>query len=115
MYIFFFFFSSRRRHTRFKCDWSSDVCSSDLSGDIRLDVDATLRSFHGETGSGDVTIRAPASLSAALDIETSSGEIESDFEVAVTRREEDHLVGRIGSGTGRISVDTGSGSVRLLR
>src|SRR5260370_42257853 len=29
---FFFFFSSRRRHTRFKCDWSSDVCSSDLIG-----------------------------------------------------------------------------------
>src|SRR5256886_9323154 len=27
----FFFFSSRRRHTRFDCDWSSDVCSSDLS------------------------------------------------------------------------------------
>src|SRR5260221_8602246 len=29
--IFFFFFSSRRRHTRSLCDWSSDVCSSDLS------------------------------------------------------------------------------------
>src|SRR6266481_8131577 len=28
----FFFFSSRRRHTRWNCDWSSDVCSSDLSG-----------------------------------------------------------------------------------
>src|SRR2546430_8256715 len=27
---FVFFFSSRRRHTRFDCDWSSDVCSSDL-------------------------------------------------------------------------------------
>src|SRR2546427_2746071 len=27
-----FFFSSRRRHTRFDCDWSSDVCSSDLDG-----------------------------------------------------------------------------------
>src|SRR2546430_12357191 len=26
------FFSSRRRHTRFDCDWSSDVCSSDLGG-----------------------------------------------------------------------------------
>src|SRR5205085_6708033 len=25
------FFSSRRRHTRFDCDWSSDVCSSDYS------------------------------------------------------------------------------------
>src|SRR2546430_12646724 len=29
-YLCFFFFSSRRRHTRFDCDWSSDVCSSDL-------------------------------------------------------------------------------------
>src|SRR2546427_2419466 len=29
----FFFFSSRRRHTRFDCDWSSDVCSSDLCPD----------------------------------------------------------------------------------
>src|SRR2546430_6640552 len=33
MYISYpFFFSSRRRHTRFDCDWSSDVCSSDLGG-----------------------------------------------------------------------------------
>src|SRR5699024_11313149 len=30
--FFFFFFSSRRRHTRSKRDWSSDVCSSDLTG-----------------------------------------------------------------------------------
>src|SRR5256886_12343023 len=30
----FFFFSSRRRHTRFDCDWSSDVCSSDLAAAI---------------------------------------------------------------------------------
>src|SRR2546430_8077128 len=32
MLFVFFFFSSRRRHTRFDCDRSSDVCSSDLSG-----------------------------------------------------------------------------------
>src|SRR5262245_66152263 len=30
-FVFFFFFSSRRRHTRCLSDWSSDVCSSDLS------------------------------------------------------------------------------------
>src|SRR5256886_9240033 len=29
-----FFFSSRRRHTRFHCDWSSDVCSSDRDHDV---------------------------------------------------------------------------------
>src|SRR5258707_4529769 len=36
---FFFFVSSRRRHTRYWRDWSSDVCSSDLSstaGKVRL-------------------------------------------------------------------------------
>src|SRR2546430_16310910 len=31
-----FFFSSRRRHTRFDCDWSSDVCSSDLVVPLRM-------------------------------------------------------------------------------
>src|SRR6267142_4754171 len=31
MLFWFFFFSSRRRHTRLTCDWSSDVCSSDLA------------------------------------------------------------------------------------
>src|SRR5437762_10828323 len=31
LYYIFFFFSSRRRHTRYIGDWSSDVCSSDLS------------------------------------------------------------------------------------
>src|SRR6266513_4812301 len=35
-----FFFSSRRRHTRSKRDWSSDVCSSDLLGNAAEVVDA---------------------------------------------------------------------------
>src|SRR6266853_2198372 len=43
----FFFFSSRRRHTMFDCDWSSDVCSSDLTlgptkGGLRYHPDVTL-------------------------------------------------------------------------
>src|SRR5688572_32712477 len=39
----FFFFSSRRRHTRFDCDWSSDVCSSDLDVNVRLSRGGTRR------------------------------------------------------------------------
>src|SRR5689334_24131411 len=41
----YFFFSSRRRHTRWNCDWSSDVCSSDLvpgGGHAELVVDRLL-------------------------------------------------------------------------
>src|SRR5256886_1882000 len=41
-----FFFTSRRRHTRFDCDWSSDVCSSDLSATsaraaVKADINVT--------------------------------------------------------------------------
>src|SRR2546430_15786664 len=39
--MFFFFFSSRRRHTRFDCDWSSDVCSSDLPASHRYRIYGT--------------------------------------------------------------------------
>src|SRR2546430_16573808 len=41
----FFFFSSRRRHTRFDCDWSSDVCSSDLAGDVLMPPGETEKSL----------------------------------------------------------------------
>src|SRR5690606_39476876 len=45
------FFSSRRRHTRFSRDWSSDVCSSDLEGDVnpacRLIFKELMRHYGG--------------------------------------------------------------------
>src|SRR2546426_7046834 len=47
-----FFFSSRRRHTRLQGDWSSDVCSSDLSSScdkMRMHHD---RRSHGERDDG---------------------------------------------------------------
>src|SRR4051812_49678427 len=40
-FFLFFFFSSRRRHTILTCDWSSDVCSSDLG--LRHAAPAGLR------------------------------------------------------------------------
>src|SRR2546430_5916150 len=52
---FFFFFSSRRRHTRFDCDWSSDVCSSDLS-----------RSWSGRRTASRPSTPRPCSTTAAF-------------------------------------------------
>src|SRR2546430_9582336 len=47
--FFIFFFSSRRRHTRFDCDWSSDVCSSDLTGMFELAISAAeLAAFRAD-------------------------------------------------------------------
>src|SRR5438309_6227098 len=43
LYSYIFFFSSRRRHTRWNCDWSSDVCSSDLVISGALNGEAVLK------------------------------------------------------------------------
>src|SRR5688572_32101081 len=47
-----FFFSSRRRHTRFDCDWSSDVCSSDLPFSLSMLPGATDRIWEFSFGYG---------------------------------------------------------------
>ncbi len=68
-----------------------------------------------EAGSGGVTLRMPASTSASVDIETGSGGIDTDFEVKLSRIERRSMRGTIGTGTGRIRIESGSGSVRLLK
>src|SRR6267143_5673316 len=44
---FVFFFSSRRRHTSWNCDWSSDVCSSDLRALRRAHRDRRVEPLQG--------------------------------------------------------------------
>src|SRR6266511_574191 len=60
IYSLFFFVSSRRRHTRFSRDWSSDVCSSDLT---RLRV--------GDDPGAHTQVRAPV-----RDRERADGDVE---------------------------------------
>lgn len=85
------------------------------SGDVQLDLVGTVEKLGVDTGSGSVTVRVPATLSAQLAVETGSGDIETDFPVTVRRTGDDTLEGTIGTGTGRIDIDTGSGDVRLLK
>src|SRR5699024_11505999 len=76
----FFFFSSRRRHTRSKRDWSSDVCSSDLAA-------AHLLAREMEAG-GDLTeavrriasVRSPpASLDGAFTLRSEERRVGKEF------------------------------------
>ena len=85
------------------------------SGSVIADVSGEVWNVRVETGSGDVTLKVPPTLAAEVDIETSSGEIETDFEVAVTRHARDHMTGRIGDGGGKIAIETGSGGIRLVK
>jgi Putative adhesin len=85
------------------------------SGGITAELRRDIASLQAETGSGDVAIRAPATLGAEIEIETSSGDIETDFPLQVTRHGRDHVVGTIGDGRGTIAIETGSGAIKLLK
>jgi lia operon protein LiaG len=92
-------------------DLSLETGSGSVTAELRRDI----ASLHVETGSGDIAIRAPASLGAEVEIESSSGDIETDFPLQITRHAQDHMVGTIGDGKGTIAIETGSGGVRLLK
>lgn len=85
------------------------------SGGVTAELRRDVASLSVETGSGDIGIRAPAALGAAVEIETSSGDIETDFPLQVTRRGRSHLAGTIGDGKGTIEMETGSGEISLLK
>jgi lia operon protein LiaG len=86
------------------------------SGNIDIALSTTFSSLTVETGSGDVTLKMPPATSAQVDIDTGSGDIDlGGFTLAVRRIERDHVTGTLGDGRGRLSVETGSGNVRLLK
>jgi lia operon protein LiaG len=85
------------------------------SGDIHLAVTSDLDELAVDTGSGDVELTAPASLGAQVDIETTSGDINTQFPLQVTRQGHDGLKGTVGDGKGRITIETASGDVALRK
>lgn len=85
------------------------------SGSVFMRLAGTPRDVSVDTGSGAVTIEAPATLDAMVEMETGSGALEVDFPMKSVTRDDDHVTGTIGKGTGRVVLETGSGRIRLVR
>src|SRR2546426_2421742 len=65
MINFVFFFSSRRRHTRLQGDWSSDVCSSDLTSASSDRLQSELADVcHGFVGADLAALAREAAMKA---------------------------------------------------
>jgi len=94
---------------------ASEILLDTGSGSVELDLLTDVIALAIDTGSGGVTLTVPANLGADIEVETGSGGIDFDFPISVSRVERQSLVGTIGDGDGRIVIDTGSGSVRLIR
>lgn len=86
------------------------------SGNVDVALTSAFRSLRIETGSGDVTLKVPPTVGAEVDLGTGSGDIDlGGLTLQVRRIERDHVTGTLGDGRGRLSVETGSGNVRLVR
>jgi len=95
-------------------DVSVDQINADTgSGDVTLDLASAPSDILVDVGSGDVLLRLPDGFGATIDVDTGSGDIETDLPVQVTEIDDDVLRGTIGDGSGRVRVDTGSGSVKF--
>ena len=85
------------------------------SGNVDVRLTAPCDDIDIDTGSGGVTLAVPEGLSAQVELETGSGGIDLGFPVQVRRLESDHVIGQIGDGKGRLRIDTGSGSIRIIK
>ena len=85
------------------------------SGSVDVAVSREAKDVYVDTGSGSVTLRVPESIGADVDFSTGSGDIDSDLPITIQGRERGSLKGRIGDGTARITVSTGSGGIRIRR
>src|SRR5207247_8556835 len=86
------------------------------SGNVDVALVTTFRSLRIETGSGDVTLKVPQTLGAQVDLDTGSGDIDlGGLTLQVRRLEPEHITRPLADGSGRLSVETGSGNVRLQK
>ncbi|MCU0636896.1 MAG: DUF4097 domain-containing protein [Gemmatimonadaceae bacterium] len=85
------------------------------SGTVHADVLRTNADIDVDTGSGGVELTLPDGFDARVEIDTGSGGVESELPITLGRADRTSLSGRMGAGSGRLHVDTGSGRVRLRR
>lgn len=83
------------------------------SGEVTAELSDGIQAVEIDSGSGDVTVTIPKTFGAELSVETGSGGIETNLTLETSVRKHDELVGRIGDGKGKLTIETGSGTVSI--
>jgi len=84
------------------------------SGSVDIGLLAAAEKIGVDTGSGSVTLRVPSSLGADISFETGSGDFHTDLPVQIQQLRDGSYRGKLGDGSARVIVETGSGSLRLM-
>lgn len=92
---------------------TSELLLDTGSGSVDVALLSTLRSAEIDTGSGGVTLTMPAGLNAELVLDSGSGGVDVDMPVRIIERSRNFLRATAGEGGGTITIDTGSGGIRI--
>src|ERR1041384_6443350 len=96
------------------------VNAHSASGNVEVDLAGIEGAGNMEftSASGDVRVKAPASLDADVDMSCTSGDLKTDFAISVNDSERGShrsAHGRLGSGSRSLKIRSSSGNVSLLR
>jgi hypothetical protein len=92
------------------------VSAEATSGDIYVTIDplgAKEHALKSSSGDVDVSFEAREGYGFVLEVDTSSGSIEGNLEIKLDEISRKTLRGIVGTGTGRLSIETASGDIRI--
>lgn len=93
---------------------AADILVDTGSGSVDVEVLSEVDRVEIDTGSGGVTLRVPADVGAEIEADSGSGGIDVDVPLQLRTQRRNYLRGVLGDGGGRITIDTGSGRIRVV-
>jgi lia operon protein LiaG len=83
------------------------------SGSVALMLDSDVDMLAIESGSGEIEVSVPKNFGAEVSMETGSGSLSTEMPIEILKKSRNELHGTIGDGRGKLSLETGSGSIVL--
>lgn len=93
---------------------AADILVDTGSGAVDVEVLTAVDRVEIDTGSGGVTLRMPRDVDAEIEADSGSGGIDVDIPLQLRTQRRNYIRGVLGDGRGRITIDTGSGSIRIV-
>jgi DUF4097 and DUF4098 domain-containing protein YvlB len=95
---------------------SSSVSATTVNGDILYD--GTIQDggqYSLNTHNGDIDLSLPVGANATVEVSTFNGEVDLPFPVAVSKMSRNRFTFVLGSGSGRLNLESFQGTIRLYR
>lgn len=96
--------------------FTGDLNSRTQSGDVKVNYNVFNNIVNMKSSSGEIEITLPADSQFGIKVNTSSGDIRTDFSVSQSGKiDEDNLEGTVGSSSNQITVNTSSGDIDIRK